>query len=628
MRTLTALCFMTLTVLAVPHAQAAELPATIASVVGKEVQLKLEGELLPAVGDKVEIYEILPDIELEATVARGQVEAVRDGRIHVKITSSSSQIRTNHRARVNSPNPRRITSDQPLYKPRRRSVSGSDGNTTPNSNRALRRADLELAKAASVALLSVHPNYVTREQLAALAEGLTYGKLVESLPASTQAKWVGPTDEMRGQGALVALEFTSDFPGQGPVRIRITFGKHTTTQAIGPIHGVLIGVPAEPTDDRDLLSWTLLGAYDEGLPEDERLHLFDLAEAEAHEAAALNNLKYIGLAMHNYHEKYKSFPAAYSTDNDGRPLLSWRVHILPFLDAQALYEEFHLDEPWDSPHNHTLIEKMPDVFESPGSKHTRDGLTNYLTVRGEKTVFPGSKGISFKDITDGTSNTLMTVEVVDEKAVIWTRPQDMKLDVIAPLNDLVGLRKDRFLAGSADGAVTKVPAGIDRDQLRLWFTRDDGTILFDKSSEWYNKGLELEKQDRLDEAIEAVRVALSLAPANDFYWDMLGDVYAKKKAWSQAEDAYRKATQLKPNWVFHHSDLGDALYRQQKYEEAAAVYREAIRLAPDLTVFHATLATALLKQGKRDEAISAAKEAKRLGLRDHWVYGELGLEDQ
>ena len=82
----------------------------------------------------------------------------------------------------------------------------------------------------------------------------------------------------------------------------------------------------------------------------------------------INNLKQIGLAMHNYHDQHKSFPPAYTVDKAGKPLLSWRVLILPYLEQNALYKEFHLDEPWDSPHNRTLIDRMPPTYRCPSEQ--------------------------------------------------------------------------------------------------------------------------------------------------------------------------------------------------------------------------------------------------------------------
>ena len=145
-------------------------------------------------------------------------------------------------------------------------------------------------------------------------------------------------------------------------------------------------------------------------------------------AQSPNNLKQIALSLHNYHDAFGAFPAGYNADADGKPLLSWRVHMLPFIEQAQLYEQFHLDEPWDSPHNKALIEQMPAVYRSPNSTG-KPGMSNYLGVSGADGVFvrpqPGQKlGTQFAQITDGTSNTIMTVEVPDESAVIWTKPGD------------------------------------------------------------------------------------------------------------------------------------------------------------------------------------------------------------
>ena len=102
-----------------------------------------------------------------------------------------------------------------------------------------------------------------------------------------------------------------------------------------------------------------------------------------------NQLKQIALAMHNYAQANRKFPPAYTSDKDGKPLLSWRVLILPFVEQDGLYKQFHLDEPWDSEHNKKLIANMPSTYKSPGSKVSGEGKTNYLTVRGKNTIFPG-----------------------------------------------------------------------------------------------------------------------------------------------------------------------------------------------------------------------------------------------
>jgi len=187
-----------------------------------------------------------------------------------------------------------------------------------------------------------------------------------------------------------------------------------------------------------------------------------------------NNLKMIALAILNYEQANGAFPPAYKADKDGKPLLSWRVLILPYLEENELYTQFHLDEPWDSQHNKPLIARMPQVYRSPGSKVSDAGKTNYLTVRGEETVFPANRAISFADIRDGTSNTIMAVEASDDKAVIWTKPDDFEYGQQDPMKGLVGLWPDGFVAAMADGSVRFVWSSIDPAVLKAFFTRNGG----------------------------------------------------------------------------------------------------------------------------------------------------------
>lgn len=188
---------------------------------------------------------------------------------------------------------------------------------------------------------------------------------------------------------------------------------------------------------------------------------------------SINNMKQILLAMHNYHADNKRFPPAYKADKDGKPLLSWRVLILPMIEYGELYDQFHLDEPWDSEHNKKLIAKMPPEYRSPNSK-AGEGKTNYLTVRGENTVFPGKQGVRIAEITDGTAFTIAIVEAADEKAVIWTKPDDFEIDNKNPLKGLAGLHPGVILVGFADGSVHTLSAVMDPEVLRGLFSRNGG----------------------------------------------------------------------------------------------------------------------------------------------------------
>src|SRR5262249_38419288 len=135
-------------------------------------------------------------------------------------------------------------------------------------------------------------------------------------------------------------------------------------------------------------------------------------------ARCANNLEQIGAAMPKYRAAHSTFPPAYSKSPEGKPLLSWRVHILPFLQQKALYDESHMDEAGDSPHTASLISGMPTVYTCPSVSGVpaNGGKTSYLTPRGPATVFPGAEAVKMQAITDGLSNTILVVEANDAAA--------------------------------------------------------------------------------------------------------------------------------------------------------------------------------------------------------------------
>jgi hypothetical protein len=200
------------------------------------------------------------------------------------------------------------------------------------------------------------------------------------------------------------------------------------------------------------------------------------ARHAARRAQSTNNLKQIALAMHNFHDVNRTFPSATTTPKGGK--LSWRVQILPFIEQQALFNQFKLDEPWDSEHNKKLIAQMPQVYASPSSGISREGKTNYLTVRGEGTIFPDqAKGLGMAAITDGTSNTILALEVNDDRAVIWTKPDDYEFDPDNPTAGLGLLQSGVFLVAMADGSVRTISMAIDPQVLKNLFTRADGEVV-------------------------------------------------------------------------------------------------------------------------------------------------------
>ena len=193
------------------------------------------------------------------------------------------------------------------------------------------------------------------------------------------------------------------------------------------------------------------------------------------EIRCINNLRQIALALHNYHDTYGKFPAVANFDKAGKPLLSWRVHLLPFMEHQDLYREFHLDEPWDSEHNKKLIPRLPGSFRCPSSKIKEPGRTTYLAPVGKATMLTGdSKQLRISDVTDGLSNTIFIVDAADDRAVVWTKPEDLNYDPDKPLAGLVGHHPGIFASVFGDGSVHLLRDTTDPITLRALFTRNQG----------------------------------------------------------------------------------------------------------------------------------------------------------
>jgi hypothetical protein len=164
-----------------------------------------------------------------------------------------------------------------------------------------------------------------------------------------------------------------------------------------------------------------------------------------------NNLKQLALAVHLYCDAHKGRLPADVTDADGKPLLSWRVELLPYLEQKELYNEFKRDQPWDSDHNKKLLARMPKVFASPRVTVKAAGHTVYQGFAGPGTVFEPGKEWGLAQIPDGTSNTILAVEA--SVAVAWTRPADLPFDEKKDLPDFGKAYAAAPLAVLCDGSV-------------------------------------------------------------------------------------------------------------------------------------------------------------------------------
>jgi hypothetical protein len=202
---------------------------------------------------------------------------------------------------------------------------------------------------------------------------------------------------------------------------------------------------------------------------------FDAAREENKRLRKLNSLRMAGQAMMVHESIYAAYPTQAIYADDGTPLLSWRVKILPFIDERGLYEKFKLDEPWDSPHNIQLLNEMPSWFSSePDGK---DGKTRVLVFTGEGAPFGGTKGITRDQITDGTSRTIVLVEAGPDKAVPWTKPEDLPFDPDNPLEALGKISEAGIPAVFFDGHCVMVPPNAKA--LKQMITHAGGEVVND-----------------------------------------------------------------------------------------------------------------------------------------------------
>jgi hypothetical protein len=188
---------------------------------------------------------------------------------------------------------------------------------------------------------------------------------------------------------------------------------------------------------------------------------------------AFSNLTEIGLAFRKFQQQNGHFPAAAIRSQDGKQLLSWRVAILPYLEgSEGLYREFHLDEPWDSRHNMTLLTRMP-VQYADGDPQQSNGQTRAQVYIGPGTAFESPRGHARPDFTGGPGKTVLVVE--GQELVPWTKPVDLAFgpQVVFVRPHKRGLEKPYYLVLAADCTVHSVPVGTPGDTLRALITRNN-----------------------------------------------------------------------------------------------------------------------------------------------------------
>jgi hypothetical protein len=199
-----------------------------------------------------------------------------------------------------------------------------------------------------------------------------------------------------------------------------------------------------------------------------------------------NISKQLALAIHNYHDVHGCLPPAYIPDENGKPMHSWRVLILPYLEDSGLYEQYDFSEPWDGPNNSRLAGQMPYEYRC-FAKRRASATTDFVAVTGPRTVWPGTESPKLDDVSDGTGNTILVVEIADSD-INWMEPRDVSLeDLVADVDPKTGSAllstheagKDRNRLAFApvafgDGSTARLRADCDRTTLEALFTSSGG----------------------------------------------------------------------------------------------------------------------------------------------------------
>ena len=232
----------------------------------------------------------------------------------------------------------------------------------------------------------------------------------------------------------------------------------------------------------------------------------DSAIVDARELSArtqsTNNLRQLVLAMHNFHSKYNEFPPAVINGPDGKPWHSWRVLLLPFLDANDIYNAYDFSQPWNGPKNKALFDRMPAVYRDPIYGDQKEPYTHYAALVGPTAVFRpegtkqadpkkppiGTGGVGMAGITDGTSNTVIISSVEPDRKIPWTKPEDIDVGpAFKGFGQPRGIAAPYTLSGPgggkaapfafADGSVRTIAASIHPLTLSALISRAGGEII-------------------------------------------------------------------------------------------------------------------------------------------------------
>jgi hypothetical protein len=201
------------------------------------------------------------------------------------------------------------------------------------------------------------------------------------------------------------------------------------------------------------------------------------AREAARRSQCCNNLKQIAIALQGYHDVYGSFPPAFVADEDGKPIHSWRVLILPFIEQQPLYTQYDFSEPWDGPNNRSLSSTVVQCFRCPSDPAGYTTSTSYVLITGEETGWVEDKCPCLDDFVDDPSETIMLVEIANSN-MHWMEPRDLTLSqAMRGINAPVGVCVSSHHPGGAnaacaDGSVHFLPDTLPASEIRALLTID------------------------------------------------------------------------------------------------------------------------------------------------------------
>jgi len=190
-----------------------------------------------------------------------------------------------------------------------------------------------------------------------------------------------------------------------------------------------------------------------------------------------NNLRQLSLAMIHYESQHMHFLPSYVADENGKPMHSWRVLLLPYLEQQELYDRYDMDEPWDGPNNSKLHDEVVELYRCPNSSNEKN-CTDYVLITGRGTAFDGGSTVNFGGVTDGSSNSILITEVFGE-SFHWMKPQDITVEQFVSTthpkakSNHEGARNVSLF----DGSTYAVDLNAAPEELRKLATINDGQIV-------------------------------------------------------------------------------------------------------------------------------------------------------